>query len=89
MIGIMITKARANNEDVEITDQISKWTVDSHLWDEVEMEGYYICRWCGKKRNTLGGITFTNFPLCKDNPRLKGFVGTDAGANIINAIKEA
>ncbi len=53
-------------EDLEL----ARWAWDSHYWIE-KMPGYYECKYCKETGTSTMGIG-KDYPLCKENPILKG-----------------
>ncbi len=53
-------------EDLELAE----WAWNSHNWLEYS-PGYYECVYCSSRHTSVMGIN-RNYPLCKENPLLKG-----------------
>jgi len=59
-------------EEEELEHEIASWAWNSHYWIETDPD-YYQCKWCKMVHTGMMGI-HKDFPLCKENPRIKKMI---------------
>ena len=51
--------------------ELDNWAFDSHMWHKTKHVNLEKCFWCNKIINGYQGINKDQFPLCKENPKVK------------------
>lgn len=59
------------SEKDEEDQELAEWVFQSHKWVET-VPGYFACEWCKASITSTTPIS-KDFPLCRENPRIKSF----------------